>query len=114
MISSDRKDLIDAPARALYFLGAFKYKVPYRKLGEIMTLAPEKYGLQPAKASDEAVGLTMLLEKVRNLRWKEGIKARLAQRGADNQANRRSRRYFSASPQRPVRNRSDFVSARAW
>ena len=81
MTSSDRKDLIDVPARSLYFLGSFKYKVLYRNLGEIVTLTPEKYGLQPVKTPDEAAVLNMLLEKVQDPRWKQRIKARLAQRG---------------------------------
>ena len=57
MISSDRKDLIDVPARSLYFLGSFKYKVLYRNLGEIMQLTSEKYGLSPVKSPDEAAVL---------------------------------------------------------
>lgn len=81
MISSDRKDLIDVPARSLYFLGSFKYKVLYRDLGEIMRLTPEKYGLSPVKSPDEAAVLKMLLEKVQDARWKQRIKTRLAQRG---------------------------------
>jgi hypothetical protein len=81
MISSDRKDLIEVPARSLYFLGSFKYKVLYRNLGEIMQLTPEKYGLGPVKSPDESAVLKMLLEKVRDPRWKHRIKARLAQRG---------------------------------
>ena len=79
MISSDRKDLIDVPARSLYFLGSFKYKVLYRDLGEILQLTPEKYGLSPVKSPDEAGVLKMLLEKVQDPRWKQRIKARLAQ-----------------------------------
>jgi hypothetical protein len=81
MISSDRKDLIKVPARSLYFLGSFKYKVLYRNLGEIMQLTPEKYGLNPVKSPDETTVLKMLLEKVRDPRWKQRIKARLAQQG---------------------------------
>lgn len=81
MISSDSKDLIDVPARSLYFLGSFKYKVLYRDLGEIMRLTPEKYGLGPVKSPDESAVLKMLLEKVQDPRWKQRIKARLAQRG---------------------------------
>ena len=81
LISSDRKDLIDVPARSLYFLGSFKYKVLYRDLGEILQLTPEKYGLSPVKSPDEAAVLKMLLEKVQDSRWKQRIKARLAQRG---------------------------------
>lgn len=79
MISSDRKDLIDVPARSLYFLGSFKYKVLYRDLGEILQLTPEKYGLGPVKSPDEATVLKMLLEKVQDSRWKQRIKARLTQ-----------------------------------
>ncbi len=81
MISSDRKDLIDVPARSLYFLGSFKYKVLYRDLGEIMQLTPEKYGLNPAKSPDEVAVLKMLLEKVQDPRWKQRIRERLAKRG---------------------------------
>ena len=79
MISSSGKDVIDVPAGSLYFLGSFKYKVLYRNLGEIMTLTPEKYGLGPVKSPDEAAVLKMLLEKVQDPRWKQRIKARLAQ-----------------------------------
>lgn len=81
MISSDRKDLIDVPARSLYFLGSFKYKVLYRDLGDILQLTPEKYGLNPVKSPDETAVLKMLLEKVKDARWKQRIKTRLAQRG---------------------------------
>ena len=81
MISSDRKDLIDVPAGSLYFLGSFKYRVLYRDLGELLKLTPEKYGLSPVKSPDEAAVLKMLLEKVQDTRWKQRIKARLAQRG---------------------------------
>jgi hypothetical protein len=81
VISSDRKDLIDVPPGSFYFLGSFKYKVLYRNLGEIMQLTPEKYGLGPVKSPDETAVLKMLLEKVRDPRWKQRIKARLAQRG---------------------------------
>ena len=79
MISSDRKDLIDVPAGSLYFLGSFKYKVLYRDLGELLQLTPEKYGLGLVKSPDEAAVLKMLLEKVQDPRWKQRIKARLAQ-----------------------------------
>jgi len=81
MISSDRKDLIDVPARSLFFLGSFKYKVLYRNLGEIMQLTSEKYGLGPVKSPDEVAVLKMLLEKVQDVRWRQRIKVRLAQRG---------------------------------
>ncbi len=79
MISSDRKDLIEVPARSFYFLGSFKYKVLYRDLGDLLQLSPEKYGLSPVKSPDEAAVLKMLLEKVKDPRWKQRIKARLAQ-----------------------------------
>jgi len=81
MISSDRKDLIEVPARSLYFLGSFKYKVLYRNLGDILQLTPEKYGLNPVKSPDETAVLKMLLDKVQDPRWKQRIRARLAQRG---------------------------------
>ena len=81
LISSDEKGLIDVPARSLYFLGSFKYKVLYRNLGEILQLKPEQYGLNPVKSPDETAALKMLLEKVQDARWKQRIKARLAQRG---------------------------------
>lgn len=81
MISSDRKDLIEVPARSLYFMGSFKYKVLYRDLGEILQLTPEKYGLVPVKSPDEAAVLKMLLEKVRDPRWKQRIRERLSKRG---------------------------------
>jgi len=81
MISSDRKDLIDVPARSLYFVGSFKYKVLYRDLGDIMKLTPEKYGLNRVKSPDEAAVLKMLLENVQDPRWKQRIKARLSRRG---------------------------------
>ena len=79
MISSERKDVIDVPAKSLYFLGSFKYKVIYRSLGDIVTLTPEQYGLGPVKSPDESAVLKMLLEKVQDPRWKQRIKARLAQ-----------------------------------
>ena len=68
------------PAGSLYFLGSFKYKVLYRDLGDILKLTPEQYGLNPVKSPDEAAVLRMLLEKVQDPRWKQSIKARLAQR----------------------------------
>ncbi|MGH7259486.1 MAG: hypothetical protein ACREI9_02245 [Nitrospiraceae bacterium] len=79
MISSSGKDVIDVPAVSLYFLGSFKYKVLYRNLGDLMRLTPEKYGLGPVKSPDETAVLKMLLEKVQDPRWKQRIKARLAQ-----------------------------------
>jgi len=79
MISSDRKDLIEVPARSFYFLGSFKYTVLYRDLGDLLQLSPEKYGLSPVKSPDEAAVLKMLLEKVKDPRWKQRVKARLAQ-----------------------------------
>lgn len=79
MISSDRKDLIDVPARSLYFLGSFKYKELNRNLGEILQLTPEKYGLNPARQPDEAGVLKMLRDKVQDPRWKQRIEARLSQ-----------------------------------
>jgi hypothetical protein len=80
MISSDKKDLIDVPARSLYFVGSFKYKVLYRDLGDIMKLTPEKYGLNRVKSPDEAAVLRMLLENVQDPRSKQRIKARLSRR----------------------------------
>jgi hypothetical protein len=79
MISSSRTDVFEVPAGSLYFLGSFKYKVLYRNLGEIMTLTPEKYGLEPVKSPDEAAVLKMLLERVQDPRWKQRIKTRLSQ-----------------------------------
>ncbi len=79
MISSSNTDVFDVPAGSLYFLGSRKYKVLYRNLGEIMTLTPEKYGLESVKSPDESAVLKMLLEKVQDPRWKQRIKARLAQ-----------------------------------
>lgn len=81
MISSDSKDAIVVPAGSLHFLGSFKYKVLYRNLGEILQLKPEQYGLGPVKSPDEAAVLKMLLEKVKDPRWKQRIEARLSQRG---------------------------------
>jgi hypothetical protein len=81
MISSDKQDVIDVPARSLYFVGSFKYKVLYRDLGEILRLTPEQYGLSRVKSPNEAAVLRMLLDKVQDSRWKQRIKARLAQRG---------------------------------
>jgi len=81
MISSSKADVFDVPAGSLYFLGSRKYKVLYRNLGEIMKLTPEKYGLESVKSPDEAAVLKMLLEKVQDVRWKQRIKARLAQQG---------------------------------
>ncbi|MGQ0579021.1 MAG: hypothetical protein ACT4PQ_08965 [Betaproteobacteria bacterium] len=80
MISSDKQDVIDVPARSLHFVGSFKYKVLYRDLGDILKLTPEQYGLNRVKSPDEAAVLKMLMEKVQDPRWKQRIKARLAQR----------------------------------
>lgn len=79
MISSTSTDVIDLPSASLYFLGSFKYKVLYRDLGEIMTLTPEKYGLEPVKSPGEAAVLKMLRDKVQDSRWKQRIEARLSQ-----------------------------------
>ena len=76
-ISHSNMDVIDVPARSLYFLGSFKYKVLYRNLVDIVQLKPEQYGLGPVKSPDEAAVLKMLLEKVQDARWKQRIKARL-------------------------------------
>lgn len=81
MISSDEQDVIDVPARSLYFLGSYKYKVLYRNLGDILQLKPEQYGLTPVKSPNEAAVLKMLVGKVQDPRWKRRIQARLAQRG---------------------------------
>jgi len=78
MISSSKQDVFDVPAGSLYFLGSRKYKVLYRNLGEIVTLTPEKYGLEPVKSPDESAVLKMLLEKVQDPRWKQRIRERLA------------------------------------
>ncbi len=77
-ISSDEKDLIDVPAKSLYFLGSFKYKVLYRDLGDILKLTPEQYGLNKVKNPGEKAVLKMLLERVQDPRWKARIKAKLA------------------------------------
>lgn len=79
MISSERLDVFDVPARSLYFLGSYKYKVLNRNLGEVLKLTPEKYGLNPVKSPDEAAVLKMLAENVQDTRWKQRIRARLAQ-----------------------------------
>ena len=81
MISSDKQDLIDVPARSIYFVGSFKYKVLHRNLGDIVKLTPEQYGLRRVKSPDEAAVLKMLMERVQDSRWKLRIKTRLAQRG---------------------------------
>ena len=77
-ISSDEKDLIDVPAKSLYFLGSFKYKVLYRDLGDILSLTPEQYGLNKVKSPGEKAVLKMLQDRVQDPRWKQRIKARLA------------------------------------
>ena len=80
MISADRQDVIEVPAGSVHFLGSFKYKVLHRDLGEVLKLTPEQYGLNSVKSPDEAAVLRMLLEKVKDSRWKQRIRARLAQR----------------------------------
>ena len=79
MISSDSKDAFPVSPRSLHFLGSFKYKVLYRNLADIAQLKPEQYGLNPMKTPNEAAVLNMLLEQVKDPRWKQRIKARLAQ-----------------------------------
>jgi hypothetical protein len=81
MISSSRQDVFDVPPGSLYFIGSFKYRVLYRNLGDILELKPEQYGLNPVKSPDEAAVLKMALEKVKDPRWKQRIKARLARQG---------------------------------
>jgi len=81
MISSDEADLIKVPARSVYFLGSYKYKVLYRDLGDILELKPEQYGLNPVRSPNEAAVLKMLLGKVQDPRSKQRIKARLARLG---------------------------------
>jgi len=79
MISSERTDAFDVPARSVHFLGSYKYKVINRNLGDIVKLTPEKYGLNPARSPNEGAVLKMLLENVQSARSKQRIKARLAQ-----------------------------------
>jgi len=78
MISSDEKDMIKVPAKSLYYLGTFKYKVVDRNLKDILQLKPEQYGLVRVKSPNETAVLKMVLEKVESPRWKQRIKARLA------------------------------------
>ncbi len=78
MVSSERLDVFDVPARSLLFLGSFKYKVVNRDLGDLLKLTPDKYGLNPARSPDERAVLRMLLENVQDARWKQRIRARLA------------------------------------
>jgi len=79
MLSSDRADVFDVRAKSLHFLGAFKYKVVHRDLGDVVKLTPEKYGLNPVRSPDEATVLKMLLDNVQDARWKQRIRTRLAQ-----------------------------------
>ena len=78
MISSDEKDLFKVPAKSLYFVGSFKYKVVNRDLGDILKLTPEQYGLPRTKSPSEAAVLKMLQDKVQDPTLKQRIKARLA------------------------------------
>jgi hypothetical protein len=77
MISHSKVDAFQVKAKSMHFLGAYKYKVLYRDLGDIMQLKPEQYGMNPVKSPDEMAVLRMLLEKVQDPRWKARIKARL-------------------------------------
>ena len=79
--SADKADAFQVAPKALHFLGAYKYKVIDRSLGEILKLTPEQYGLNPVKAPNEAAVLRLLQDKVQDPRWKERIKARLAKLG---------------------------------
>lgn len=79
MISSDEKDAFNVRAKSMYFLGSFKYKVLYRDLGDILKLTPEQYGLNPVKSPGEKAVLKMLQDRVQDPRWRQRIKAKLAQ-----------------------------------
>ena len=79
MLSSERTDVFDVPARSLYFLGSFKYKVLHRDLGDVLKLTPEKYGLNPTKSPNETAVLKMLLDNVQGAHWKQRIRARMTQ-----------------------------------
>ncbi|HEU4996752.1 MAG TPA: hypothetical protein VFT29_18175 [Gemmatimonadaceae bacterium] len=80
MLSSDKADVFAVSARSFYFLGAYKYKVVDRNLGDVLKLTPEKYGLNRVRSPDETAVLKMLLENVQSPRWKQRIRARLAQK----------------------------------
>jgi hypothetical protein len=79
MVSSSRTDVFDVPARSIYFLGSYKYKVIDRNLTDVLKLTPDKYGLNPVRSPDEAAVLRMLVDNVQSARWKQRIRARLAQ-----------------------------------
>ena len=79
MISAERQDVFDLPPRALVFLGAFKYKPVEPNLAQVLEVTPKQYQLDPATKPSEAAVLEMLLDKVEDDRWKQRIRARLAQ-----------------------------------
>jgi len=76
-ISSDEKDLFNVRARSMYFYGSFKYKVVNKDLLDVFK--PDQYGLKPVSTPSEKAVLRMLQDRVKDPRWKQRIKARLAQ-----------------------------------
>lgn len=77
MISSEQQDVFSVKPNSVHFVGAFKYKVVEKNLGEILQITPEKYGLIPVKKPDEKSVLKMLLEHVKEPASKQRIKERL-------------------------------------
>ena len=78
MISSSERDLIDVPSQSLVFIGPYKYKVHDVNLAQVLQITSEKYGLDPVKSPSKKEVLKMLLQEVKDPRWKHRIKQALS------------------------------------
>jgi hypothetical protein len=78
MISSSERDLIDVPSQSLVFIGPYKYKVHDVNLAQVLQITSEEYGLDPVKSPSKKEVLKMLLQEVKDPRWKQRIKQALS------------------------------------
>jgi hypothetical protein len=91
-VSSDEKDLIDVPPRMITLVGPFKYKTTETTLGQTLGFSSEKFGLVPTNSPSEKELLQMLLEEVKDPRWKKRIQQKISQlEGQEFSARKQSR-----------------------
>lgn len=73
VLSSDERDLFTVAPATLVYVGAFRYRDP--KKGGIFTT--KKFQMLPVKKPGEAEVLGLLIDRVKDARWKQRIRARL-------------------------------------
>ena len=78
MISSSEQDLIDVPPQSMMFIGPYKYKVYDKNLAQVLRITSEKYGLEPVKSPSKKEVLKMLLQEVKDPRWRQRIQQALS------------------------------------